>query len=138
MATLEENRRISCGRAASLVLQLAGVLPVGKIINHTEPDGKGGVTKTSLAKAMTGAGLLVIGSYECKRANCLFRDLPEAWKRKGTVYIQDSNVCVSAGGGKIYSCNKAGKVYGKKGEPVLRTSGYPFTARLLYAIVPKG
>lgn len=137
MATLEENRRISCGRAASLVLQLAGVLPTGKIINHTEPDGGGGSSKTTLTKAMTGAGLLLDGTYDCRRVNCLFRELPEAWKRKGSVYIQDSNVCVSAGDGKIYSCNKSGKVYGKNGEPVLRTGGYPFTAKLLYVILPR-
>lgn len=137
LATLEERKRISCNRAASIVLQLAGVLPVGKIIAHTDADGQGGKSKTTPAKAASGLGLLVEGTYTLERADCLFRDLPEHQKRKGTVYIQDSNLCVSAGENRIYSCNQTNQRYGVKGEAVLRECGYPFTRKILYVIRPK-
>lgn len=136
LVTLEEHRSISCGRAASIVLQLAGVLPVGKIIGHTQPDGRKGVTKTTVSKAITGRGHLLDGTYTIERVDCLFSQLPEGYQKAGVVYIQDSNVCVSAGDGAIFSCNQAGKRYGKGGAAVLRTSGYPFNAPILYVIVP--
>lgn len=138
LATLEECRRISCNRAASIVLQMAGVLSVGKLIGHTDSDGKGGSTKTTMPKAVTGYQNLIPGTYTMERVNCVFQKLPEKYKNAGVVYVQDSNVCVSAGGGKIYSCNQSGKRYGEGGEAVLRSSGYPFTAKILYIIVPKG
>lgn len=136
METLEEQKRISCGRAASIVLQLAGVLPVGKVISHTDADGKGGTTKSTVHKAVTGYQHLIPGTYTMERMNCVFEKLPEQYKKAGVVYIQDSNVCVSAGSGKIYSCNQSGKRYGDGGEAVLRSGGYPFKAKILYVIAP--
>lgn len=137
MATLEEQKRISCNRAASIVLQLAGVLPVGRVIGHTTADGKSGATKTTVEKAVNGAGRLIDGTYTMTRVNKLFKDLTEEQKQAGAVYVQDSNLCVSAGEGRIFSCNKTGKQYGRGGEPVLRTGGYPFTRRILYVILPR-
>lgn len=131
------KRRISYNRAASIVLQLAGVLPVGKIIGHTKADGKGGATKTTVEKAVTGVENMIPGTYTIVRANKTFDQLSKEHQKAGMVYVQDSNVCVSAGGGKIYSCNKSGKRYGDGGEAVLRNSGYPFTAKILYVVVPK-
>jgi hypothetical protein len=53
------------------------------------------------------------------------------------VYIQDSNACISAGGGKIWSCNKSvGERYKVRGD-YLRTGGYPFTSKILCVIVPE-
>lgn len=137
LSTLEEHKRISCNRAASIVLQLAGVLPIGKVIGHTDADGKGGATKTTMPKSVTGYQNLIPGTYEMIRANKLFSQLTPEHQKAGVVYIQDSNVCVSAGGGKIYSCNQTGKRYGEGGKAVLRNSGYPFTTKILYIIVPK-
>lgn len=136
LATMEELGRIDCGRAASIVLQLAGILPVGKIITHTETDGKGGTSKDTLSKAVKGTGALYSDTCTVERVNCVYAKLPSRLKQAGVVYVQDSNVCVSAGDGKIFSCNQTGKCYGTGGENVLRTGGYPFTARVLYALVP--
>ncbi len=136
LETLERYQRISCGRAASIVLQLAGVLPVGKTISHTKPDGERGKTKNMPESAISGLENLIPGTYKIVRAGKRFCELNDHHKQAGMVYIQDSNVCVSAGDGTIFSCNQAGKRYGEGGAPVLRISGYPFSSKILYIICP--
>lgn len=137
LETLEQYKRISCGRSASIVLQLAGVLPVGKCISHTTSDGKKGATKTTKEKAITGLSNLIEGTYTLKRVNCLYKDLPAECKEKGVVCIQDSNVFTMAGNNKAYSCNQTGKHYGEGGQAVLKSSGYTQTTPILYCIIPK-
>jgi GH24 family phage-related lysozyme (muramidase) len=131
--TLEQfkgQKELNCHLMVSLVLQEAGCLPKGCVITHTA---KGG-SKRKITDAVKGTNKL----RHCKVywVNKHYKDLPEKWKKAGVVYIQDSNACISAGGGKIWSCNKSkGKWYKVKGD-YLRSGGYTFTSRILCVIVP--
>lgn len=129
LSTLKQYKALSCNRMVSITLQEAGLLPKGCIVAHTAK--KSG--KKSITDAVTGTAKL----KHCKLhwVNCLYKDLPEKWKRAGVVYIQDSNACISAGNGRIWSCNKSkGYRYRGRGD-YLRTDGYPFT-RILAVLVP--
>jgi hypothetical protein len=132
--TLEQfkgQKELNCHLMVSLVLQEAGLLPKGCVITHTA---KGG-SKRKITDAVKGTEKL----RHCKVywVNKHYKDLPEKWKKAGVVYIQDSNACISAGGGKIWSCNKSkGKWYKVKGD-YLRSGGYPFTSKILCVIVPE-
>ena len=130
LASLKKYKALSCNRMVSIVLQEAGLLPKGVVLGHT-PKKAG---KKSIADAVKNAGKL----KHCKVVwvNKKFADLPAEYKKAGVVYIQNSNACISAGGGKIWSCNKSkGYRYTGKGD-YLRDSGYPFTSNILVVIVP--
>ncbi len=133
--TLEQfkaQKELNCHLMVSLVLQEAGCLPKGCLIEHTAKRSG----KRKITDAVRGTNKL----RHCKVywVNKHYKDLPEKWKKAGVVYIQDSNACISAGGGKIWSCNKSkGKWYKVKGD-YLRSGGYPFTSRILCVIVPEG
>lgn len=125
------QKELNCHLMVSLVLQEANLLPKGCVITHTP---KGG-SKRKITDAVKGTEKL----RHCKVywVNKHYKDLPEKWKKAGVVYIQDSNACISAGGGKIWSCNKSkGKWYKVKGD-YLRSGGYPFTSKILCVIVPE-
>ena len=132
--TLEQfkgHKELNCHLLVSLVLQEADLLPKGCVITHTP---KGG-SKRKITDAVRGTNKL----RHCKVywVNKRYKDLPERWKRAGVVYIQDSNACISAGGGKIWSCNKSvGERYKVRGD-YLRSGGYPFTSKILCVIVPE-
>ena len=66
-----------------------------------------------------------------------YNDMPAWLQKKGIMYIQDSNICISAGNKKIYSCNSTGKTYSKSEVNPLRTGGYAFTSPILWAVVPR-
>lgn len=133
VTTLEEFKKqgeLNCHLMASLVLQEAGCLPKGKVITHTK--------KASGKKKITDAVRGTENLRHCKVywVNKRFAKLPEKWRRAGCVYIQTSNACVSAGDGKIWSCNKSvGEKYQSAGD-WLRTGGYPFNSEILCVIVP--
>lgn len=130
LASLKQYKALSCNRMVSITLQEAGLLPKGCIVAHTAKR----AGKKSITDAVTGTAKL----KHCKVywVDKKYADLPEKWKRAGVVYIQDSNACISAGNGKIWSCNKSkGYRYTGKGD-YLRTDGYPFTSRILAVIVP--
>jgi len=128
----------TCSTSVSAVLQKAGVLRHGKKLGHTKADGHGGKTKTTAAKAIYGLEYLIPGTYTIVKLFKKYSELPEKYKKAGIVYVQDSNICISAGGGYIYSTNE-GHVQVKGGRYVCTRvkSGYPFTSKILYAIVPK-
>lgn len=137
LADIVAKRVTSCTSAASAVLQEAGCLPVGKTVSHTAAVSSDILSKKdTLDKAVKGAENLIEGTCTVVRVGKKFFDLPEAYKKAGTVYVQDSNICVSAGNGRIWSCNQTGKSYGTGACEVLRTSGYPFTSPILYVIQP--
>lgn len=129
LSTLKQYKALSCNRMVSITLQEAGLLPKGCIVAHT--DKRAG--KKSITDAVTGTAKL----KHCKLywVNKLYKDLPEKWKRAGVVYFYNSNAAISAGGGKIWSCNRSsGHRYAGTGD-YLRTGGYPFT-RILGVIEP--
>ena len=74
---------------------------------------------------------------DINEANCRFSRLPKKYKQAGMVYVQDSNICVSAGDGYIYSCNESSRQY-RHGH-YFRTkmkAGYTHHHKILYVIAP--
>lgn len=138
LESILKARKTDCIGAATACMVFAGLVDAGNRVGHTASDGRDGKTKTTPEKAIKGLSNLKSGTFSIVRANKIFSKLSAEHKKAGMIYVQDSNICVSAGGGKIYSCNQTGKTYGKGGEAVLRTSGYPFNRPILYIIVPKG
>lgn len=128
----------TCSTSVSAVLQKAGVLQKGKKLGHTTKDGHGGSTKTTYKKALYGTEYLVPGTYSIVKIGKKFADLDDEYKKPGIVYVQDSNICMYAGGGYIYSTNQ-GSVQYKDGRYIKDKvkTGYPFTSKILYVIVPK-
>ena len=49
-----------------------------------------------------------------------YKELPAWLQQKGIAYIQNSNICISAGNNKIYSFNSSNKQYGQGKSQVLR------------------
>lgn len=133
VTTLEEFKRqklLNCHLMVSLVLQEAGLLPKGCVITHTpKADGKKKITD-----AVRGTENL----RHCKVywVNKLYGDLPEEWKKPGIVYIQNSNACISAGGGYIWSCNKSVNEEYKNKADYLKNTGYVVKSRILAVLVP--
>ena len=69
-----------------------------------------------------------------------YEDMPSWLHQKGIMYVQNSNICISAGDKKIYSCNSTGHVYGKGKSKVLRTdmkNEAAFRSLTLWAVVPR-
>jgi GH24 family phage-related lysozyme (muramidase) len=134
VTTLEEFKRqgeLNCHLMASLVLQEAGCLPKGKVITHT----KKASGKEKITDAVRGTENL----KHCKVywVNKKFSELPEEWKKAGCVYIQNSNACVSAGDGDIWSCNKSvGEQYNDPSD-WKKKKGYVVTSDILVVIVPE-
>jgi len=131
LATMEKYDELTCNRIVSITAQQAGILDVGQIVSHTAPK-KG---KKTIKDA--------VNNYKdfkhCKVVwvNKLYKDLPKEYKAAGCIYYQNSNACVSAGNGHIWSCNKkVGYKYKSKGD-YYRTDGYPFTSPILVVVVPE-
>lgn len=128
----------TCSTSVSAVLQKAGVLPNGKKVSHTTKDGDGGSTKNSIAKAISGYKNLIEGTCDIVKIGTTYAKMSSAYKKAGVVLVQDSNICMVAGDGSIYSTNE-GTIQYKNNRYVKNkvTSGYPFTSKILYAIIPK-
>ena len=130
LASLKSHHSLSCNRMMSITLQEAGLLEKGQVVSHTKKR-KG---KKTIADAVKNVKAL----RHCKViwVNKRYRDLPAEYKKAGVAYIQNSNACVSAGNGRIWSCNRAkGHRYKGKSD-YYRSSGYPFTSKILVVIVP--
>jgi GH24 family phage-related lysozyme (muramidase) len=132
--TLEQfkaQKELNCHLMVSLVLQEAGCLPKGCVITHTP---KGG-SKRKITDAVKGTEKL----RHCKVywVNKHYKDLPEKWRKAGVVYIQDSNACISAGGGWVWTCNKrVGEWYRVNGD-YRKDHGYVKASKILCVIVPE-
>lgn len=131
--TVDKYKTVTCNRIASCFAQEAGLLENGKIVSHTAS--KSG--KKCIPDAVTNYKLLE-NTCNIYFVNKKYADLPEKMKKAGCLYYQDSNACVSAGNGIIYSCNESsGQMSGGKYKTVKRTSGYPFTSPILVVAIPK-
>lgn len=128
----------TCSTSVSAVLQQAGILKKGKKIGHTKKDGHGGSTKTTYKKAIYGTEYLIPGTYDIVKIGKKYDEMSSKYKKPGIVYVQDSNICMCAGNGYIYSTNQ-GTIQYKHGHYVKDKvkSGYPFTSKILYAIIPR-
>lgn len=131
LKSLKTHRALSCNRMMSITLQEAGLLEEGQIVSHTK--------KRSGKKTIADAVSNVKALKHCKVVwvNKYYRDLPAEYKKAGVAYIQNSNACISAGGGKIWSCNRSKGYKYKRKSDFYRSSGYPFTSKILVVIVPE-
>lgn len=131
-----KRRHATCTTGASLALQAAGVLDKGKWITHTDAGGEGRKLRNP-DKAIRRRKDLKKGTYTLYKANCRYSKLPDKYKQAGMVYIQDSNICVSAGNGYIYSCNQSSRQYrhGHYFNTKVK-SGYTHHHKILYVIAP--
>ena len=142
-AEMSEKKAVSCASSASIAYQLASILPVGKGVNHTKAVGGSDShiisIKTSIESAMLGDWNLPAEKVEMKWIGKRYSDLPAKYRKKGIMYIQDSNVCICAGNGAIYSCNNAKSQLDGKGRYIkdMVTGGYPFTSPILVVVAPK-
>lgn len=131
LKSLKTHHSLSCNRMMSITLQEAGLLKEGQIVSHTK--------KRSGKKTIADAVSNVKALKHCKVVwvNKYYRDLPAEYKKAGVAYIQNSNACISAGGGKIWSCNRSKGYKYKRKSDFYRSSGYPFTSKILVVIVPE-
>jgi hypothetical protein len=131
LASLKSHHSLSCNRMMSITLQEAGLLEKGQVVSHTK--------KAKGKKTISDAVKNVKALRHCKVVwvNKRYRDLPAEYKKAGVAYIQNSNACISAGNGRIWSCNRSkGHRYKGKSD-YYRSSGYPFTSKILVVIVPE-
>ena len=137
-----EKKITTCSTSASAVLQQAGCLEFGKKISHTKAVWGSSDNilkkKNTIDKAMNGKKYLIPNTYDIVKIGVNYKKIDNKYKKAGIVYIQDSNVCVNAGGDQIWSTNQGGAQY-KNGHyfNTLNKSGYPFNSIILYAIVPR-
>lgn len=139
-----KQKIVTCATSASITYQEAGILEPGKTFGHY--DAVGGTAanilkkKPTIAKAMKGAANIPASKADVVYVGKKYAELPKKYRQKGCAYIQDSNVCVCAGNGAIYSCNAAtGSQLDSKGryKNDKITSGYAFNSPILVVIAPK-
>lgn len=124
------QNELNCHLMVTLVYQEANLLPKGCFLGHT--------AKRNGKKCVADA---VIGYQKLKHCkvvwvDCLYKDLPKEYKEAGCAYFQDSNACISAGDGYIWTCNKSvGKWYKVKGD-YCKDHGYVKTHKILAVAVP--
>lgn len=142
------KRTINCNGSGAISLQLAGCLNKGVRMGHVSTKGISPSQITSIDKAMYNRDkirhcrFVWVNGYE--------KDLTHWLKRRGIIYIQWSNCCVSAGmiDGKhwIWSCNEEGGYHGGHYDQYKETANrsgvlscgghYPWGGKIYVAIVP--
>ena len=138
------KKKINCAASASITYQQAGLIDAGKLVSHTAAVGKNIISHYNVADLKKSLGLSVKNYGNLKKGTCdlvkvmkTFNDMPAWLQKKGIMYIQDSNICISAGNKKIYSCNSTGKTYSKDGVNPLRSGGYDLISPILWAAVTR-
>ena len=146
LGDIKIRREINCAASASITYQRAGIIDEGKLVSHTAAVSKNvniikhydvSDLQQSLKLSVKNYGNLKKGTCDLVKVMAKYNDMPSWLKQKGIMYIQDSNICISAGDKKIYSCNSTGKTYSKNGVDPLRSSGYTFNSPILWAVVPR-
>ena len=136
---IKKKKRISCTKSSSIVFQQAGMIPKGKIVGHTRNGLRGHSGDSfdkALKKSVTNPKYLIKGTCDIVMVMKPYGKCPKWLQQKGIYYIQESNACVSAGNGRIYSCNQTGKRYTRK-SMFYRKSGYCMSRDILFAFVPR-
>ena len=145
-------KTINCCWSTSITYQQAGLIKKGKSVCHTPACGihndMEGLKKyydvPDLKKSLH---LSFMHLQNFKKGTCdfvkvmkLFDAMPNWLKQKGVMYVQNSNICISAGNNNVYSCNSTGHTYGKGKSKVLRTDHkheVAFRSLILWAVVPR-
>ena len=133
-ADIKKKKVTTCSSAVSAVLQESGVLKKGTLISHTPAGNK----HDSIKSVIIGKDNLISGTYKICKVNKTFKNLDPEYQEKGIVYVYDSNIAISAGNNYIYSCNN-GTSQLKEGRYIKdkMNSGYCFTQKILYVIIPR-
>lgn len=134
---LIKKKLVTCATAVSIVMQLSGMMDEGKLINHTKPVKFPLIKKMTIPQVMTGRQNIKEDTYKISRVAKNFSSLPAKYKKRGAIYVYDSNLGIYAGDNAIYSCNNAPSQL-KDGKYIKNkmTSGYCFTEPILYVILP--
>ena len=150
--TMIKKKTINCCWSTSITYQQAGLIEKGKNVCHTPAcgihnDNEGlkkhydvSDLKKSLHLTMTHSENLKKGSCDLIKVMKLYKELPVWLRQKGVIYVQNSNICISAGNKKVYSCNSTGKTYGPGKSQVLREDKpheYAFRSLILWAVLPR-
>lgn len=121
---------INCSHACSIYLQRKGCLKQGQIVGHTTR----GKYKNKNTKAKAISGYRKLRNCDIVYVNTKFKKLPARYKKKGNVFIYDSDIAVYQGKGVIASCSSSGKRMTKSN--VYHRTGYQFSHKILFVIVP--
>ena len=149
--TMIKMKTINCCWSTSITYQQAGLIKKGKSVCHTPAikvkDNKSIQKHYDVPDLKKSLELTMINAHNLKKGSCdlikvmkIYKELPIWLRQKGVIYLQDSNICVSAGNKKIYSCNLSGETYGPGKHQVLRkdkNGGYPFYSLILWAVLPR-
>ena len=111
---IPKKKRISCSASASITYQQAGLIAKGKKVSHTASIGKkdkksyydNSNLKKSLLLSFTHAQNLKKGTCDFVKVMKHYDEMPDWLKQKGIMYVQDSNICVSAGKGEGCTASK--------------------------------
>ena len=141
---IKTKKQINCAASASITYQEAGLIDKGKLVSHTSAVHKNIISHYDVSDLKKSLQLSISNYHNLKAGTCdlvkvmkKYHDLPSWLQKKGIMYIQDSNICISAGEKKIYSCNSSDRTYSPSDVNPLRSSGYPFTSPILWAVVPR-
>lgn len=133
LADIIAKKKTTCATSASSAMQIAGICKPGKLVSHTKAGGH----KLTKKSAISGMENLIMDRCGIIRANKKFKDLPAKYKKKGMVYVYDSNIAICAGDSMIYSTNNgSSQLVNGKYVKVKMKSGYCFTSKILYVIAP--
>ena len=133
LADIIAKKKTTCATSASAAMQIAGICKSGKLVSHTKAGGH----KLTQKSAISGLENLIKDRCKVVRANKKFKDLPSKYKKKGMVYVYDSNIAIYAGDSMIYSTNNgSSQLINGKYVKVKMKSGYCFTSKILYVIAP--
>jgi hypothetical protein len=146
---IEKLKHINCGSSVSITYQQAGLIDKGKYVCHTPRQEKSvdykkyydvPDLKKSISLSFKNPKNFKKGTCDFVKVMERYEKFPEWLKQKGILYVQNSNICISAGKNKIYSCNSSGHVYGEGKSKVLRTDmkhEAAFRSLTLWAVVPR-
>ena len=134
LSGIKKRHIINCSGAVSAVLHRAGCLPSGEV-------GHRSAVKTNIVSRKNTIKKSMIGYKKTKHIKWVYcgkkyADIPDKYKKAGIIYVQDSNICISAGNGQIWSCNLTGKRYTSMSS-VKHGSGYCFNSPILVIGLPR-
>lgn len=131
----------TCGTFVSIVLQLSGLIPNKKIISHTIKNGNESNCinkKNTVSKAILNSDNLINGTCSIIKIGKTYSKMNDKYKKEGITYVYNSSICINAGNDSIYALLNAN--YQKKNNKYtkikLKGNYYPFSHKILYAIVP--
>lgn len=138
---IKKEKVATCGTSVSAVMQLAGMLDKEKVISHTAKIGNEATCvskKSTISKAILGVSNLKEGTCSIKKIGTVYSKMDAKYKEKGVIYVYDSTIGINAGGNAIYALLNADyqKSNGKYSKVKLNGNYYPFTHKILYAIIP--